>query len=671
MASTVGQTITCKAGEVRIKIHHTGVCHTDAYTLSGKDPEGAFPVVLGHEGAGIVESIGEGVTSVNVGDYVVALYTPECRECKFCKSGKTNLCGKIRATQGKGVMPDGTSRFKARGKDLLHFMGTSTFSQYTVVADISVVAVTPKIPTDRSCLLGCGITTGYGAAVVTAKVEEGSNVAVFGVGCVGLSVVQGAVKNKAGMIIAVDVNDGKEAWARKFGATHFVNPTKLAGKTIQEHLIEMTDGGCDYTFDCTGNVGVMRAALEACHKGWGESIVIGVAAAGQEIATRPFQLVTGRVWKGCAFGGIKGRTQLPGLVDDYLNGELKVDEFITHRQSLDGINTAFDQMKEGPSPIHPLPRTTADLAKNNPHPLVTIYAKRDDLNSAYAYGGNKTRKLEYLLADAQAQGCTTLVSIGGVQSNHTRQVAAVAARSGLKARLVQEHWVDWTDPGYESTGNIQLSRLMGADVRLDPSGFGIEHKNTVQRVVEEARGDGEKPYYIPAGASDHPLGGLGFARWAFEVREQEGEMGVFFDTVLVCAVTGSTFAGMIAGFKLLERLYPADAKRRVVGIDASATVEATRAQVLRIAKNTAAKIGLSEDDITEDDVILDDRYHAGIYGVPDRQTWDAIEYAAKMEAFITDPVYEGKSFAGMMDMIRRGEIKGEISCMRTSVDSWL
>ncbi|PKX97993.1 bifunctional alcohol dehydrogenase/S-(hydroxymethyl)glutathione dehydrogenase [Aspergillus novofumigatus IBT 16806] len=369
MADTVGKTITCKAAvawgageplsiedvevappkahEVRIKVLHTGVCHTDAYTLSGKDPEGAFPVILGHEGAGIVESVGEGVTSVKPGDYVIALYTPECRECKFCKSGKTNLCGKIRATQGKGVMPDGTSRFKARGKDLLHFMGTSTFSQYTVVADISVVAVTPKIPTDRSCLLGCGITTGYGAAVVTAKVEEGSNVAVFGAGCVGLSVIQGAVKNKAGKIIAVDVNDSKEAWARKFGATDFVNPTKLNGKTIQEQLIEMTDGGCDYTFDCTGNVGVMRAALEACHKGWGESIVIGVAAAGQEISTRPFQLVTGRVWKGCAFGGIKGRTQLPALVDDYLNGQLKVDEFITHREPLSKINTAFEQMKQG------------------------------------------------------------------------------------------------------------------------------------------------------------------------------------------------------------------------------------------------------------------------------------------------------------------------------------
>jgi S-(hydroxymethyl)glutathione dehydrogenase/alcohol dehydrogenase len=302
---------------------------------------------LGHEGAGIVESVGDGVINVKPGDHVIALYTPECRECKFCKSGKTNLCGKIRATQGRGVMPDGTSRFKARGQDILHFMGTSTFTQYTVVADISVVAVTPKAPTDRACLLGCGITTGYGAAVVTAKIEEGSNVAVFGAGCVGLSVIQGAVKNKASSIIVVDINDQKESWARKFGATEFVNPTKLQGKSIQETLIEMTDGGCDYTFDCTGNVGVMRAALEACHKGWGQSIIIGVAAAGQEIATRPFQLVTGRVWKGCAFGGIKGRSQLPDLVEDYLNGKLKVDEFITHRQTLANINTAFELMKQG------------------------------------------------------------------------------------------------------------------------------------------------------------------------------------------------------------------------------------------------------------------------------------------------------------------------------------
>jgi S-(hydroxymethyl)glutathione dehydrogenase/alcohol dehydrogenase len=370
MAATVGKTITCKAAvaweagkdltiedievappkahEVRIEIYYTGVCHTDAYTLSGKDPEGAFPIVLGHEGAGIVESVGEGVTSVKPGDYVVALYTPECKECKFCKSGKTNLCGKIRATQGKGVMPDGTSRFKCKGKDLLHFMGTSTFSQYTVVADISVVAITKDAPMDRTCLLGCGITTGYGAAVETAKIEEGSNIAVFGAGCVGLSVVQGAVQRKAGKIIVVDLNPSKKAWSKKFGATDFLNPADLEkGVSVQEKLIEMTDGGCDYTFDCTGNVGVMRAALEACHKGWGTSIVIGVAAAGQEISTRPFQLVTGRVWKGCAFGGIKGRTQLPGLVDDYMQGKLKVDEFITHRQPLKNINTAFDDMKKG------------------------------------------------------------------------------------------------------------------------------------------------------------------------------------------------------------------------------------------------------------------------------------------------------------------------------------
>jgi len=373
-ADTVGKTITCKAAvaweagkdltiedieveppkahEVRIEIYYTGVCHTDAYTLSGKDPEGAFPIVLGHEGAGIVESIGEGVTSVKPGDHVIALYTPECGECKFCKSGKTNLCGKIRATQGKGVMPDGTSRFKCKGKELLHFMGTSTFSQYTVVADISVVAITDKAPMDRTCLLGCGITTGYGAAVITAGngkgVEKGSNVAVFGAGCVGLSVIQGAVKQGAGKIIVVDVNGSKEEWSKKFGATDFVNPTKLPqGQSIQEKLVEMTDGGCDHTFDCTGNVHVMRSALEACHKGWGESIIIGVAAAGQEIATRPFQLVTGRVWKGCAFGGVKGRTQLPDLVSDYMEGRLKVDEFITHRQTLAGINTAFQDMKAG------------------------------------------------------------------------------------------------------------------------------------------------------------------------------------------------------------------------------------------------------------------------------------------------------------------------------------
>lgn len=316
--------------------------------MSGIDPEGDFPVILGHEGAGIVESIGEDVTNVKVGDSVVALYTPECGECKFCKSGKTNLCGKIRATQGKGVMPDGTSRFKCKGKDILHFMGCSTFSQYTVVADISVVAVNDKADPEKTCLLGCGITTGYGSATIVANVQEGDNVAVFGAGCVGLSVVQGAAERKAGKIIVVDINDDKKAWGEKFGATDFVNPSKLPeGTSIVDKLIEMTDGGCDFTFDCTGNVNVMRNALEACHKGWGQSIVIGVAAAGKEIATRPFQLVTGRVWKGAAFGGVKGRSQLPGLVESYMNGGLKVDEFITHRQPLDKINQAFDDMHAG------------------------------------------------------------------------------------------------------------------------------------------------------------------------------------------------------------------------------------------------------------------------------------------------------------------------------------
>ncbi|CAK9437610.1 uncharacterized protein LODBEIA_P19880 [Lodderomyces beijingensis] len=370
MSDTVGKTITCKAAvaweakkplsietievappkahEVRIKIIDTGVCHTDAYTLSGLDPEGAFPVILGHEGAGIVESVGEGVTTVKPGDHVVALYTPECGQCKFCKSGKTNLCGAIRATQGKGVMPDGTSRFTCKGKELLHFMGCSTFSQYTVVADISVVAVNPKAPFDKACLLGCGITTGYGAATITANVQKGDNVAVFGAGCVGLSVIQGCKERGCAKIIVVDISDKKEEWAFKFGATDFVNPTKLAeGENIVSKLIDMTDGGCDYTFDCTGNVNVMRDALEACHKGWGQSIIIGVAPAGKEIQTRPFQLVTGRVWRGAAFGGVKGRSQLPGIVDDYLDGKLKVEEFITHKHDLDAINTAFDDMHKG------------------------------------------------------------------------------------------------------------------------------------------------------------------------------------------------------------------------------------------------------------------------------------------------------------------------------------
>ncbi|KAK7000169.1 1-aminocyclopropane-1-carboxylate deaminase [Favolaschia claudopus] len=303
----------------------------------------------------------------------------------------------------------------------------------------------------------------------------------------------------------------------------------------------------------------------------------------------------------------------------------------------------------GSSPIHLLNRMTADLGGK-----VNIWAKREDCNSALAFGGNKTRKIEYLLADALSQSCDTLVSIGGVQSNHTRQVAAVAAKYGLKAKLVQEHWVSWSDPVYAKVGNLQLSRLMGAEPRLDPSTFGIEHKPTAASLTDEVLVAGGKPYYIPAGASDHPLGGLGFARWAFEVAEQEQSLEVFFDTVIVCAVTGSTQAGMIAGFKLLEKM--GGRKRKVIGIDASAKPAETRAQVLRIARFTAAKIGLSEEDINDEDVILDERYHAGCYGIPDKQTIEAIKYGASMDAFITDPVYEGKSLAGMVDMIRRGEI---------------
>ncbi|KAK4242535.1 tryptophan synthase beta subunit-like PLP-dependent enzyme [Achaetomium macrosporum] len=304
----------------------------------------------------------------------------------------------------------------------------------------------------------------------------------------------------------------------------------------------------------------------------------------------------------------------------------------------------------GPSPIQHLPRISQALGGR-----VNVYAKREDCNSGLAYGGNKTRKLEYLIPDALAQGCDTLVSIGGVQSNHTRQVAAAAAKLGLGVALVQEHWVDWHDPGYERVGNIQLSRLMGADVRLDPSAFSIEHKQTLAKLRDELAAQGKKPYYIPAGASDHPLGGLGFARWAFEVEQQEREMGVFFDTVVVCAVTGSTMAGMVAGFKLAEKKL-GSRKRRVVGIDASAKAKQTFEQVLRIAKVTAVKIGLEEGDITEADVILDDRYHAGTYGIPDEQTIEAIKFGARTEAFITDPVYEGKSLAGMIDLIRKGEI---------------
>ncbi|XP_066913177.1 alcohol dehydrogenase class-3 chain L-like [Clytia hemisphaerica] len=335
-----------KAGEVRMKVLHTGVCHTDAYTLSGADPEGAFPVVLGHEGGGIVESIGEGVTSVKPGDHVIPLYIPQCYNCKFCFSNKTNLCSKVRATQGKGLMPDGTVRFHCNGKDLFHFMGCSTFTEYTVVAEISIAKVDEKAPLDKVCLLGCGITTGYGAALNTAKVEKGSNVAVWGMGAVGLAVLMGCKKAGAERIIAVDINPTKEKIAREFGATEFFNP-KDHDRPTQQVLVEMTDGGLDYTFECVGNIHTMRAALEACHKGWGESIIIGVAASGQEISTRPFQLVTGRVWKGSAFGGYKSRDSVPKLVQDYMNGDMKIDEFITHHFPLKEVNDAFHAMHEG------------------------------------------------------------------------------------------------------------------------------------------------------------------------------------------------------------------------------------------------------------------------------------------------------------------------------------
>ncbi|MDH3418741.1 MAG: S-(hydroxymethyl)glutathione dehydrogenase/class III alcohol dehydrogenase [Gammaproteobacteria bacterium] len=337
-----------KAGEALVRIVATGVCHTDAYTLSGSDPEGAFPSILGHEGGGIVEEVGAGVTSVKPGDHVIPLYTPECRECKFCKSGKTNLCQAIRVTQGQGLMPDGTSRFSAGGKQILHFMGTSTFSEYTVLPEIALAKVAESAPLEKVCLLGCGITTGIGAVLNSAKVEPGSTVAVFGLGGVGLSVIQGAVMAKAERIIAVDVNVDKEQMARQLGATDFVNP-KDYDQPIQDVIVELTDGGVDYSFEAVGNVDLMRAALECCHKGWGESTIIGVAGAGQEICTRPFQLVTGRVWRGSAFGGVKGRSELPGLVDQYMAGNVKVDEMITHTMGLEDINRAFDLMHEGQS----------------------------------------------------------------------------------------------------------------------------------------------------------------------------------------------------------------------------------------------------------------------------------------------------------------------------------
>jgi S-(hydroxymethyl)glutathione dehydrogenase/alcohol dehydrogenase len=337
-----------KAGEVRVRIVATGVCHTDAFTLSGEDPEGIFPAILGHEGGGIVESIGEGVTSVAVGDHVIPLYTPECGECKFCLSGKTNLCQKIRATQGKGLMPDGTSRFSQNGKTIYHYMGCSTFSAYTVLPEISLAKVNPTAPLEEVCLLGCGVTTGMGAVMNTAKVKEGDTVAIFGLGGIGLSAVIGAAMAKASRIIAIDINESKFELAKQLGATDCVNP-KNFDKPIQDVIVEMTDGGVDFSFECIGNVNVMRSALECCHKGWGESVIIGVAGAGQEISTRPFQLVTGRVWRGTAFGGVKGRSELPDYVERYLKGEFKLSDFITHTMGLDAINDAFDLMHEGKS----------------------------------------------------------------------------------------------------------------------------------------------------------------------------------------------------------------------------------------------------------------------------------------------------------------------------------
>ncbi|MBI5898961.1 MAG: S-(hydroxymethyl)glutathione dehydrogenase/class III alcohol dehydrogenase [Rhodocyclales bacterium] len=337
-----------RAGEVLVEIKATGVCHTDAFTLSGDDPEGIFPAILGHEGAGIVVEVGAGVTSVKPGDHVIPLYTPECRQCEYCLSQKTNLCQAIRSTQGRGLMPDGTSRFSLGGETLYHYMGTSTFANYSVMPEISVAKIREDAPFEKVCYIGCGVTTGIGAVIYTAKVTPGARVVVFGLGGIGLNVVQGARLAGAEMIVGVDLNPGRRALAEKFGMTHFVNPKEVEGDLVA-YLVNLTKGGADYSFECVGNVKLMRQALECCHKGWGVSTIIGVAGAGQEIATRPFQLVTGRVWKGSAFGGARGRTDVPRIVDWYMDGKINIDDLITHVMPLERINEAFDLMHEGKS----------------------------------------------------------------------------------------------------------------------------------------------------------------------------------------------------------------------------------------------------------------------------------------------------------------------------------